>query len=535
MDVSSEALRHLENGRLLSRRGRLDASIVAYSRAIQCETRLARAYFYRGVAYIKQGRAAEAERDLSKALELEPDHRESGLWRIVAVKALGDSDEAMRLCQILIDRDPDYVEALLQGAALLSDALRFGEATDLYARALRISPEDRRCRISYGHTLVRMGHSQEALEQYMSALEGVPDDADLLQHIGYALVRTGEVEAAVGFYRRAIEAAPNHALSHLLLGCALILLEEFKEGFAEYEWRRETASLNTPLPVDLVEWTGDSGLGGKRILVLAEQGLGDTLQFIRFVRQLRHRGAETVVAVQRPLTTILSGCDYLGRVVSLGDERPPCDLFVPLMSLPHVLGTEVDSIPQDIPYLDSSRELARLWGGRLAQDEGFRIGICWQGNQRYEEPELRRLVEEKSMPLDAFEPVGRLPGVTLYCLQKNSGKELMQTLFSKVPLRLPGGDFDRSHGAFMDTAAIMNHLDLVITVDTSIAHLAGGLGVPVWVVLPKPADFRWMRRERETPWYPQMRLFRQSVPGDWVSVVKKIAEDVVREMSHRKK
>ena len=277
-------------------------------------------------------------------------------------------------------------------------------------------------------------------------------------------------------------------------------------------------------------WDGSS-LDNKTILLHAEQGLGDTFQFVRYAQILKQRYAvKIILASQDPLIHLLRLCPYLDQVVSLFERLPHHDVQVPLMSVPFILKTRLDSVPTPIPYLYSDTNLTRDFKNKL-HGSAFKIGICWQGNSNYSTHFLRTAVAAKSVQLQQFLPLLNLDNVMVYNLQKMTGEEQTDAIRNYKSFICFDKDFDGSHGRFMDTAAVMRNLDLMITVDTSIAHLAGGLGIPTWVLLPEPADWRWMINRTDTPWYPTMRLFRQPKTGDWESVIAEIVRELKKLMS----
>jgi hypothetical protein len=292
---------------------------------------------------------------------------------------------------------------------------------------------------------------------------------------------------------------------------------DFARGWPEYEGRLRIPG-HVP-PHNLPRWTGQP-LAGRSLLLVAEQGIGDTLQFVRYARLLKERGARVVLAVPAALGRLLACDPDLGELFILGyaKELPRCDFCLPLLSAPAALGTSAATIPSDVPYLTADPELTDRWRRELAAVEGFKIGIVWQGARNYHLDCLR------SIPLADFAPLASLPGVRLISLQKGFGSEQVATV--DFPVLDLSGRLDEVAGAFMDTAAVIRSLDLVVTPDTAIAHLAGALGVPVWVALQFSPDWRWLRDRDDSPWYPTMRLFRQTTLGEWPDVFERIAQAV---------
>ncbi len=373
-------------------------------------------------------------------------------------------------------------------------------------------------------------------------------------NLGSALLDLGHLHRAVECYERALELNPDLADAHSNLAQTLLLFGNFERGWQGYEWRWRTGELPAR-EYGKPRWNGEV-VEGKTMLVWAEQGLGDTLQFARYLRMVKGRGAKTLFECPRLLAKLLTEartCEMLGvdELVPQGEALPPFDFHIPLASLPRILQTKLDTIPANIPYLFPNAGLVGEWGDKLRSVEGFRVGINWRG--RGGQGSHRK----RDIPVEMFERLVTVPGVRMISLQKSevedqrSGEFKVQGSKFKAemedrtqpspslalracveertqPAIVDLGEIDTEHGAFMDTAAIMMNLDLVITSDTSVAHLAGALGVPVWVALPFVPDWRWLLDRSDSPWYPTMRLFRQKRLGDWKGVFGEI-EAALRE------
>lgn len=397
------------------------------------------------------------------------------------------------------------------------------QAIELYKIALALDPAHINIRFSLANALVIADHPEQAFEHYRSILEQHPSLHCVLYNYGFALKKAGYILDAITTYKQVLSIDPNYEHAHFSMGLSYLMLGDFEHGWPEYEWRekpKKRAILN-----DHKAWTGEQSLTDKTILLMAEQGLGDTFQFIRYAQLLKTQGAPTIICqVQPPLMSILSRCPYIDRLISQTTSIDDLvfDYHIQLLSLPYRCNTTLDTIPGTLPYLYADPDLVAEWGNRLSHDQTFKIGICWHGNAQYATQSLQRAVAAKSITPAHFEPVASIQGITLYNLQKINGLEDLSTL--GFCIQDFGPDLDTTNGRFMDTAAIMKNMDLIITVDTSIAHLAGGLGVPVWVLLPYPADWRWMMNRSDTPWYPTMRLFRQTSPGDWATVFEQVTQ-----------
>jgi len=429
----------------------------------------------------------------------------------------------LAMYQTMLTYAPNNADTHYRIGHLLCRLERYDESCTHLQNAIELQPKHISALLELANICTMLDQSEKSLELYQRVLELLPNARAPLYNYGYTLKRLGRFQEAIEVYNKVIDQEPDYALAHFGRAVSYLTLGDFEHGWPDYEWRWK--AYDEPLPVyEQPRWDG-SDPAGKRILMYAEQGLGDTLQFIRYAQLLKERGAYVIFQAQKPLKTLLSRCDYLDVVIAPHDVIPPFDVHIPLMSLPFLCGTRLATVPASIPYITADPELVALWKQYLDKDPNFKIGICWQGNAFYTNQFLRQAVAAKSMTVHTFAPIGRLPGVSLYSLQKISGTEQLATL-EGFSVHEFGPDFDESHGRFMDTAAVICNLDLIITVDTSIAHLAAALRKPVWMPLPQPADWRWMLERADTPWYPNMRLFRQTTPGDWESVMMHIANDI---------
>jgi hypothetical protein len=296
-----------------------------------------------------------------------------------------------------------------------------------------------------------------------------------------------------------------------------LVAEDYERGWPAYEGRLRIPGF-VPQP-NIPRWKGEP-LAGRTLMLLAEQGLGDTIHFVRYARALKKQGARIVLACQAALGRLLASAPGVDELYILGSagELPPCDFCIPLLSVPGALGTTAATIPREVPYLSADPELVARWRADLAGVDGFKIGIAWQGSRSFD------LDRWRSIPLAQFAPLARLPGVRLISLQKGFGSE--QVALVDFPVLDIAGRLDEVAGPFLDTAAVIRNLDLVVTANTAIAHLAGALGVPVWLALQFSPDWRWLRDRDDSPWYPTMRLFRQTAIGQWSDVFKRIAKAI---------
>ncbi len=436
----------------------------------------------------------------------------------------GDLARAEDLYRRILRADPGHAEAVHGLGVIAYQHGRLDEAADHVRHALRLDPDFAEARSNLAAILTAIGRArcgrdrcEDALPAFREAARLAPDAAGVHHDLGTALRLLLSLDEAVASFDDALRLAPDAPLTHVNRATARLLAGDFAGGWAEYEWRWHAPDLSPrrfPRPL----WDGGP-LAGKTVLLHAEQGLGDTLQFVRYAPLVRRRGGRVVVSAPAALLPLLAGCPGVDELVDQDGVLPPFDVHAPLLSLPAILKTTAETIPADVPYLFPDPDRVEPWRRRLADVPGLKVGVCWQGNP--EHPEDRR----RSFPLAALEPLARVPGVRLVGLQRGHGAEQVAELAGRFPVVSLGDDVDRA-GAFRDTAAVMASLDLVVTVDSATAHLAGGLGVPVWVALSRVPDWRWLLGRGDSPWYPTMRLFRQETAGDWGPVFAAMAREL---------
>jgi Tetratricopeptide repeat len=408
---------------------------------------------------------------------------------------------------------------------------RIDEAGALYREALRIQPASFDAIMNLGLVISEQGRLDEAANWLEQALKLRPDSADALVNLGMNLARQCRWHEAIEYYQAALSRQPEFLEAHINLAYVLLCVGEYDRGWVEYEWRLKLRP-HLGVRINRTFWNGDQ-LQGRTILLHFEQGFGDTLQFIRYAELVKRRGGRVVVLCQAPLLKLIARCAGVDLACDGSCFEPPCDVQAPLLSLPGIFGTTLETVPARVPYLSSDVVLTDHWRRELARQVGtgtdggsrpFRIGIAWQGNP------TRKSDNWRSIPLARFAPLARVPGVKLVSLQTSHGVDQLYSSDVNFPvidlMGRRGRDFD-------ETAAVMSNLDLVISPDTAVAHLAGGLGVPVWVGLSASGDWRYPRDWDHTPWYPTMRIFRQTRLGDWESVFQRMAEALEQALTAR--
>lgn len=418
---------------------------------------------------------------------------------------------------------PEYL-AWIKQAERLFDQKQYNEARSLAERALRVDANCAAAHQVVGLVLSEREHPHQAIPHLTRALNLQCDLVASHNGLGRCYYLLEDFDRALRHFDTALYLQPDHAFAHFNRGMVYLKRGRFREGWLDYEWRWK-CGLMPRADIPRPRWDGGA-LDGRAIMVLTEQGLGDVLQFIRFLPQLKRQGGRVVLACQKALQPLLRNLPCVDEWFPIDEPGAiNFDVYAPLLSLAGILGTNGETIPRDVPYIEPDQERVRHWRPRMRDLAGFKVGICWQGSVTFNGDQFR------SIPLAEFAPLARLPGLTLVSLQKGPGVEQIETNQGNVPLRV-FDDLDRD-ATFVDSAAILEHLDLVITSDTAIAHLAGALGRPVWLVVSKGCDWRWLTDSADSPWYPTMRLFRQKTFGDWHGAFAEVAQALKAEAARR--
>lgn len=415
-------------------------------------------------------------------------------------------------------------ELLVRGRQLHAGGDLAG-AERLYRQALEQEPANASAWCLLGMARSDAGAIDEAIQCYRQAVRLEPGQHAANHNLGNALLLSGDEEAAIGQFRRALAIDPDCADCHKALGLAHLRRGQFAEGWAEYEWRLKCKDKGQFRPYTRL-WDGTPHPDGT-ILLVAEQGLGDTIQFVRYAPLVRQRCAKVILECQKPLIRLLSQCAGIDRIIPRGGEPPEFAAEVPLLSLPRILHPTEQTVPLKVPYLSPDPALVQYWKQVLSGFHGMKVGLAWQGHP------AAPVDRPRSIPLARLALLGAVEGVQLVSLQKGAGCEQLADGSPGLRLMDIGERLDGKSGPFMDTAAIIANLDLVITVDTAVAHLAGALGAPVWILLSYACDWRWLADRDDTPWYPTARLFRQTSLGDWDGVIARVADALREEVRKR--
>jgi len=500
--------------------GAREEALAALEQALVVDPSNADAHNNLGNAALDLGDQPRAIAHYQAALAARPDHAEGHYNLGNAHAATGSPAEAIASFGRAIALRPDHAGAHNNLGNVLRAEGRIEEALDCYRRAIALRPDDAGTRNNMAMTLISVHRPLEAVALLTAILARHPDHAEAANNLGGALLALDRLEEAADAFARAVAIDPDHAQARFGMGLALLGMGRFAEGWAAYEarWRdpRFRDGKNDPTAP---RWQGEP-LEGRRILLHAEQGFGDTIQFARYAPMVQARGGQVVLQVQAPLKTLLAPLAPL--VLAEADALPEIDLHCPLLSLPMVFGTDAATVPAPIPYLHADpvrvRRLAflRPAGGRP------RIGVAFSGSAAHTDDLLR------SIPAAMFLPPLLAEGVCVHVVQTDLRAEDARAVMALPDVDYHGNDL----ASFADTAALLSLMDLVISVDTSIAHLAGAMGLPTWILLQHAADFRWMRGRPDSPWYPTARLFRQETSGDWEAVLQRVAE-ALRDLQSR--
>jgi tetratricopeptide (TPR) repeat protein len=513
-----EAPKHFEAlhflGLVRIRQGRHDEAQKLLRKALNQNPGSAEVNNSLGFTLAAQGRHDEATARYDKALALKPDFPQARNNLGIALADLGRHEAAMAEYRQAIALEPGYAEALANLGVSLAALGRPAEAIPNFEAALARRPGFAEAALNLGNAQFALGAFADAIASYERAIAAAPGSARAYNNLGRALEALNRHEEAILCYAKAAALAPDYAGAQWNLALAHLALGDFAEGWPRYEWRWRNGDL-TPRGFARPLWRGED-IGGRTILVHAEQGLGDTLHFVRYLPLLARRGARVLLEAPLPLLPLLAGLDGLTGLFAAREELPDFDCHVPLLSLPGAFTTTLDTLPRQVPYLAPPADRVARWRAVLAPLAALRIGIAWAGSATNSNDRNR------SLPLDRLRPLLELPGIGFVSLQKELRPGDADLLASSPGLLALG---DRLED-FADTAAVASLLDLVIAVDTSVAHLAGALGRPVWIMLPFAAEWRWLRQREDSPWYPTARLFRQDAPGDWAGLVARLVAAV---------
>jgi predicted O-linked N-acetylglucosamine transferase (SPINDLY family) len=514
-------------GMIHRRRGELREALDCYRRAFEIDPGYADAYNNAGNVLADLGRGEEAKEYFECAAELRarsiqpdkaetPDPDEQMLHAALRAFQEGRSAEGLALCREVLSRAPERFEAWTLSGACLRAQGQFEQAVEAHRRALALNPEYIDAHTNLSNVLRELGRFAEAVEHYRFVQKRQPSRPDIYKNLGNAFYGLGNLDQAIRCFRRALALDPDYADAHWDLALALLAAGDYEAGWREHEWRWRQKPLR---PRDYAEpqWQGQP-LAGKRVLIYAEQGFGDSLQFLRFVPDIGALGAEILLELQPELRALAAESVAVSRLIDRGEPSPPFDYHLPMHSLPYALGIRLSDLPGPMPYLKVPEGRAKEMRVYIRERPVLKVGLVWAGSPTHGNDRWR------SPGFETLAPLLAVDGAEFYLLQKGPGRRELEGF----PLSARCTDLDSVLRDFADTAAAVAALDLVITPDTSVAHLAGALGRPCWVLLPALTEWRWMLQRSDNPWYPSLRLFRQTVLGEWGDVMVFVKRELVQ-------
>ncbi len=517
----ADALVHFHLANVYSELDRLGDAERHYRLAIKQNDRFVEAYNNLGNTLLGLSRAKEALDCFDQALLQRPTYAAAYCNRGNALQKLARPEDAVESFNKAIELKPDFVEAYNGRAPCLQELGRLPEALVSVETALKLRPNHLTALCNQSRVLLQLERYNEALSCTDKAIEHRVDFADAHVSRGNVLAAAGRSQEALTAYNKALAIDPNHGLAHYSKAFTNLLNGNLIDGFAEYEWGWHSKTQGRGKPHAFIKplWLGSPSLEGRSILLHAEQGLGDTLQFCRYLDLVAAQGARVILEAPAILREILSTLSGVHAFVDQGTKRPNFDYHCPLMSLPYAFKTSLETIPCRSHYLEAQPERIEYWKNFIGA-QGFKIAIAWQGKP------TGSVEWGRSFPVRLFEPIAKLPGVRLISLQKGAAASQIKALGRDISIEVLPDSFDCADQAFIDSAAIMKCVDLVITSDTSLTHLAGALGVDAWLALKKVPDWRWFMDRPDSPWYPKHRLFRQPSHGNWLAVFEQMTAEL---------
>ena len=501
------------------------AAVEKCEQAVSIKPDYAEAYNTMGFSLEKQEQYTEAVENYKKAIQFKSDFVEAYNHLGVVLNAQNRSAEAILNYKQALRLDPNYAEVYNNLGIALKDQEQFAEAIANFEQAIRLEPDFAEAYYNLANSLRDEAQSNGAIENYRQAVQLKPDFAEAYNHLGSVLNAKGkyakviENDKAIENYRRALQIKPDCAEAHWNLSIALLRIGRFTEGWKEYEWRLNPSLKVTVYPhsYETPRWDG-SCFKGKRLIVHCEQGLGDTLHFVRYLPMVKARGGTVILEVRKPLYRLLQSFPGIDELVEASFDNKPAikfDYHVSLMDLPKIFETTLETIPAEVPYIHACPTKSEYWRKKLTGAD-FKVGVVWAGSPTHGNDRYR------SCTLKHFAPLTEVDGVRLYGLQKGEAAAQAEELADEMAITNIGTEFED----FTDTAAAIENLDMVISVDTSVLHLAGAMGKPAWALLPFSPDWRWMLDRQDSPWYPTMKLFRQKKWGQWEPVVQDVAKEL---------
>ena len=512
-------------GGLYHETGRVPLAIDAYAQILALTPENPAAHFNYANSLLAAGRGIDAIGSYEQALKLKPDYMEAMVNLGMALSLAGKAEQSSKWLEIgrtwfdkALKADPANVFALNNLGNVLRQQGKPEEALPYYKEALRLRPDYAQASINASTTLRDLGLMEEAIESCRTAIRLKPNSADARINLGVALQDMGRHEEALSLFQEALALKPSSIDAKWNRSLSLLALGRYEEGWPLHETGLGVPHMRGALSNPNRRWQGED-LTGKRLLICSEQGLGDSLQFIRYAELCKARGATVLVFCPLALHSLFRHCAFIDALPLKPDEKD-FDYHVAMMSLPFIFATTLATIPASMPYLHVGEEARAKWAGKLGDGNNIKVGLVWSGSPHENQLGAHMIDRRRSMPLELLRPLFDIKDVEFYSLQMGAGAAQLE----KSDLRSRLIDLTADIKNFEDTGAIVKQLDLVITVDTSVAHLAGGLGKPVWVMSRFDACWRWLQNRPDSPWYPTARVFGQPARGDWTAVAEQVRD-----------
>ena len=514
-------------GVALYTQGRLNEAVLRYEQAIKIAPDYCDAITNLGNAYYACGKLDDATVWLERSVRLRPNNPQTHIVLGHVFRAQKKESQAITYYKHALKLLPDNVEVLTNLGNILRETGKSEEACAIYHRLVELQPENVNVILNLGTIFHDMGKWDEAMKQYENLLKLQPNSADAMMCRASLLMELNRPDEARAGYEQSLNVNPHSPDAKWGKSLAMLMLGEYQEGWAQYESRFEYKAQRHSVLFRDSRWEG-CDLNGKRLLIWGEQGLGDVLQFVRYAALCKERGGKIIILCRAPLARLLKNCPYIDEVVTAATKED-FDYQIPVMSLPHIFSTTLDTVPQNAPYLYVSEEARSKWRPRFADTNGFKVGLVWAGNPRKGHIDAHIADRRRSMTLELLKPILNFDQCFFYNLQKGDAASEINAsgLYKKLIDYMPEVE------DFMDTAAIIENLDLVISVDTSVVHLAGGLGKSVWVLSRFGGCWRWLRNQELNPWYQTARVFGQPAPDDWKGCIEKVCGALLEKLKLR--
>lgn len=532
MDKQPAIARILQQGIDAHRRGEIDQATACYIQVIEHDPTHAEALYLAGIIACQKGDYSAADVLLEASIRSRPGFAPAHAAHGVALRLSGRSGKALEAYDQTLQLDPKHVDTYFNRANLHKELGNFEQALRDYNFVVGMNPHHAGAYRNRALLHFKRYRLQEAIADFDNAISSAPENPENYSDRGLALQRAKQFELAMQSYNQALQLDKNCVSAHSNRAMLNLLQGNFDAGWEENEWRWQSAPLRDDpgqcRPRTGKRWNGQESLAGKSILVFAEQGLGDTLQFCRYVKHVAALGAKVVLEVPAALGEILSSLQGVDTLINGSNAEPDCDYHIPTMSLPHALRATVRSIPAEIPYIAATASKVESWTDKLRERQNTRVGLVWSSGFRPDLPERwQDNHARRNIPLSQIAALN-VPNIDFFSLQK--GEPAESEVVQRMAEWWPTPNFFNYTGEFQDfsdTAALIENLDLVISVDTATAHLAGAMGKPVWILVRNDACWRWLLDRTTSPWYPTARLYRQKEFGEWQQVIDEVRKDLI--------